>query len=74
MKYQPSHLIHEKKHTLPHPNRNKRLLPRHQNHHWCDGCDMAFVGNGQRCPVCNHLATFVRMKKTPPMLEDWEDD
>ena len=35
------------KYQLPHPNRNKCLLPRHRHLFWCMSCDMCLVGRGQ---------------------------
>ena len=54
---------------LPHPNRNKRMTPKHK-HFWCL-CAMYLVGNGEKCSVCGHRNGPVRMKKTPPTIEEF---
>lgn len=59
------------KYALPHPNRNKRLTPRHKHLFWCDVCDMALVGNGGKCACCKYRAEPIRMKKVAPTIEEF---
>jgi hypothetical protein len=35
-------------------NRNKSRKARGRATGWCDFCDMAKVGRGERCPVCKN--------------------
>lgn len=41
---------------LAHENRIKVQQPRGRSG-WCDGCDMAKIRDGQKCPVCGYKAT-----------------
>jgi rubrerythrin len=44
-------------------NREKRMSPEQGGTYWCDFCDRAIVGHGQKCPACKQRNGKRTLKK-----------
>lgn len=44
-------------------NRDKSKEPRLRGASWCNGCDMAVVETGTKCPVCGYFSGGKRRHK-----------
>jgi len=51
-----------KKREIYDTNRSMKRKPK-RGHGWCMGCDMAMVGDGEKCPVCGSRSVPKRNKK-----------
>lgn len=44
-------------------NREKRMSPRKNSAHWCDGCDANLIHDGETCSRCGYKSGPEILKK-----------